>query len=159
VPTDTLSSERIGTMLAEAVVRTATVPDNTLLKLAAEYHVQQLALEVVCLEMFLVDFLVSEVVGANDSKLRAPVLEAFYGYLRDASDDWKGLREAIDPRFAAYAEAMNAPHPQYGRGYPLGRAFAQVVGRPNDLAVIGFAAQHYINFMEAVVPIIRQATR
>lgn len=50
-----------------------------------------------------------------------------------------------------YQHLLSQPHPEYGRGYGVGRVFARLCGASHDVPVIGLRATA---FVEQLAPIL-----
>jgi hypothetical protein len=150
--------EQLGVDLARKVVASAdsTPPAVTELARVVNADVNALLVELAYLEIFIVDFLVTEVLGPSTPQRRW-VLNAFYGRLQQHSANWAGVLEDIHPRFAAYAHAANHPHPQYGRGYSFGKVFAMACGKSNDIALVGAGMDRFDRALKTLLPFIRSA--
>jgi hypothetical protein len=55
----------------------------------------------------------------------------------------------------AYQDALNNPHPEFGRGYGIGRAFARFCGATHDLPVIELGARAYVEQLPPILTLLR----
>jgi len=70
-------------------------------------------------------------------------------------DSWRARPADLDARTPAYEEALNHPHPDYGRGYGVGRTFARLCGATHDLPVIEFGARAYVEQLPPILTLLR----
>ena len=82
------------------------------------------------------------------------VLGSYYRALW-TGDSWRARPADLDARTPAYEDALNHPHPDYGRGYGVGRTFARLCGATHDLPVIEFGARAYVEQLPPILTLLR----
>ena len=82
------------------------------------------------------------------------VLGSYYRALW-SGDAWRARPADLDARTPAYEHALNHPHPDYGRGYGMGRTFARLCGATHDLPVIELGARAYVEQLPPILTLLR----
>jgi hypothetical protein len=149
-----VSAEIFGAELARSVIeQTRQVGDGV------QALVQRLSLDAsrVVRELgYLSVFTMRFCIGATleDDATRARVLEAFYAALW-TDRAWGPHVSGLERRAPDYEHAFNNPHPDYGRGYPIGRAFARWCHARDDVAVIELGARVYVEQLPRILGLLR----
>lgn len=92
------------------------------------------------LQVFLMEFVTQ--MTLRDVPTRKAVLDAFYDRLRERKGA-EGVREQLAVRFDDYLAAVKNPHPELGRGWSIGKAFAKLCKAEDDAAVIMVGSRFY----------------
>ena len=90
------------------------------------------------LQVFLIDFMTQ--MTLNDVPTRKAVLGAFYERLRENTD---AVDAHLASRFDDYLVAANSPHPELGRGWSIGKAFAKLCKAEDHALVIHVGARFH----------------
>jgi hypothetical protein len=113
------------------------------------------ALEIGYLSVFTIRFCVGVVI--DDAPARGRVLDAFDAALW-ADRSWGGHASGLGRRAPEYEDAFDNPHPDFGRGYRIGRVFARRCHARDDVAVIELGARAYVEQLPGLLGLLR-ATR
>jgi hypothetical protein len=149
-----VSAELFGAELARSVVERTSEPGEGVQSLAARLSLSpsRVTRELGYLSVFTMRFCVTAVL--EDDTARARVLGAFYAALW-ADGSWGPHASGLTRREADYEDAFNNPHPDYGRGYRLGRVFARWCRAREDVAVIELGARAYVQQLPRVLHVLR----
>jgi hypothetical protein len=148
-----ITAEALGAQLAQSVKARAAMPGAGVTGFAATMAIdpERLRDELAYLSIVTMHFCVSAGLAPD---VAPRVLAAYYRELwtRDA---WRARSAELDARTPAYETALNYPHPDYGRGYGMGRAFARLCGATHDLPVIEFGARAYVEQLPPILTLLR----
>jgi hypothetical protein len=152
-----VSAEVFGAELARSVIERTSRPGDGVHGLSERLSLDpaRVGRELGYLSVFTMRFCI----GATfeDDAARARVLEAFYAALW-ADPAWGPHASGLGRRAAEYEDAFNNPHPDYGRGYRIGRVFARRCRARDDVAVIELGARAYVEQLPSILGLLR-ATR
>ena len=113
-----------------ALLQFIPVPNISLPEKLTSTQRQQMDKEIVYLNIFIVDFAVSQALG--DTPARNNALDIFYSKIL-SSEKW--ILEEIKYRYDKYDEAVRTPHHD-GPPWTVGKAFSELCGYEMDLDVI-----------------------
>jgi hypothetical protein len=148
-----VTADALGAELAHSVKARAALPGAGVTGFAATMAIdpERLQDELAYLSIVTMHFCVSAGLAPD---VTPRVLGSYYRTLW-AGDSWRARPADLDARTPAYEDALNHPHPDYGRGYGMGRAFARLCGATHDLPVIEFGARAYVEQLPPILTLLR----
>ena len=156
-PSPSITADGLGEELAGSVrTRAQTSPEGLAeFVKAMNFETDRVRTELAYLSIVTMHFCISA--GLPDREQHARVLGAFYRELW-AGLPWQANERGLKTRTAHYETALNNPHPDLGRGYGMGRAFARLCGASHDVAVIEFGALAYVEQLPPILGLLRGVT-
>lgn len=147
------TAEALGTELARSIKQRSEAVAAGVAEFASGMAIDlaRVQTELAYLSVIVMHFCVGTVLDAHVS---GRVAAAFHRELWHGSP-WRGTPGAFDLRTPAYQEALNHPHPEFGRGYGIGRAFARFCGATHDVPVIEFGARAYVEQLPPILTLLR----
>lgn len=148
---------QLGAELARAVATRAatTVGDVQRFARAMSLDEARAREELAYLSVMTTEFCVAAAVV--DDGAQARVLDGFARALLSAPP--AGLTaEGLQARACEYRDALAHPHPDYGRAWTVGRAFARRCGSSHELAVIEFGAQAYMAQLPPMLGLLKSVS-
>ena len=148
-----ITAEALGAELAQSVKARAAISGAGVTGFATTMAIdpERLQDELAYLSIVTMHFCV----GAALASEAAPrVLASYYRELwtRDA---WRANQADLEARTLVYQDALNHPHPDYGRGYGMGRTFARLCGATHDVPVIELGARAYVEQLPPILTLLR----
>jgi hypothetical protein len=151
-----IQAEVLGAELARSVVRRFGPAGEGVTALASAMRLESERVqdELAYLSIVTLHFCIG--VAMENSSSRARVTAAFYQTLW--SDPWRATADGLEVRVREYERALNSPHPQYGRAYGMGRAFARMCAASHEVPVIEFGARAYLDQLTPILDLLRGVT-
>jgi hypothetical protein len=148
-----ITAEALGAELARSVKSRADMTSAGLAEFVVAMAIDpaRLQAELAYLSIVVMHFCVG---AALEGDVVSRVLAAFYRELWTRGV-WTGTPGELATRTPAYEDALNHPHPEFGRGYGIGRAFARFCGATHDVAVIEFGARAYVEQLPPILTLLR----
>jgi hypothetical protein len=153
-PSAPVPAEVFGAELARSVIEQARQVGDGVQALSHRLSLDssRVVRELGYLSLFTMRFCIGA--ALDDDAARARVLEAFYATLwTDRS--WGPHVSGFERRALDYEHAFNNPHPDFGRGYGIGRAFARWCHARDDVAVIELGARAYVEQLPRILGVLR----
>ena len=149
-----IPAELFGAELARSVIERTRQPGEGVQALASRLSLDpsRVTRELGYLSVFTMRFCITAVFEHDPAVPR--VLAAFYAALWD-DDSWGPHASGMMRRVVDYEEAFNHPHPDYGRGYRIGRVFARWCHAREDVPVIELGARAYVEQLPRVLDLLR----
>jgi hypothetical protein len=148
-----IAAEALGAQLAQSVKARAAEPGAGVTGFATTMAIDpgRLQDELAYLSIVTMHFCVS---AALPPDVTPRVMASYYRELwtREA---WRASRPELEARTLAYEDALNRPHPEFGRGYGVGRTFARLCGATHDLPVIELGARAYVEQLPPILTLLR----
>jgi hypothetical protein len=151
-----IAAELFGETLARSVVHRTTEPGEGVRVLAARLSLDpsRVTRELGYLGVFTMRFCITTVL--KDDPALGRVLDAFYPALW-VDRSWGPHASGLTRRVADYEDAFSTPHPDYGRGYRIGRVFARWCHAREDVALMELGARAYVEQLPRVLDVLRSA--
>jgi hypothetical protein len=149
----TITADLLGAQLAQSVKTRAGQPPAGVAEFAASMAIdpERLQTELVYLAIVTMHFCIGATMTGDAS---ARLLGAYYRGLWGGAQ-WRADAASLDARTPAYQDALNNPHPDFGRGYGIGRTFARLCGATHDVPVIEFGARAYVEQLPPILTLLR----
>jgi hypothetical protein len=148
-----IDATALGAELARSVMGRFGEPGERTTGFAAAMAlpVDRLQDELAYLTVVTMHFCIGAAIG--DASARARVAAAFHGTLW-SSAPWRATEDGLQARVLDYETAFNNPHPQMGRAYGVGRAFARWCGAAHDVPVIEYGARAYMEQLQPILELL-----
>lgn len=152
-----VGAEALGAELARSVIGRFGQPGEGVSSFASSLSLEteRVQDELAYLSIVTMQFCIGAVV--EDPDLKARVTAAFYRTLW-SDPPWRATVEGLTSRVLEYERALNNPHPQFGRPYGIGRAFARLCGAAHDVPVIELGARGYLDQLTPILGLLRSVT-
>jgi hypothetical protein len=152
-----IDADALGAELARSVIARFGAPGEGITAFAAamSLEAERVQDELAYLSIVTMHFCIG--VAIDDPSARARVAAAFHGTLWSAPS-WRATADGLQSRILEYETALNRPHPQLGRAYGVGRAFARRCGAAHDVPVIEFGARGYVDQLTPILGLLRGVT-
>jgi hypothetical protein len=143
----------LGAALARSVLGRSGYLTPGLVDFATRMNVprDRLQAELAHVSIITMHFCIGVVFGAGAD---AAIVDGFYRTLW-AAPPWCATERGWRSRVREYQHLLSQPHPEHGRAYGVGRAFARLCGASHDVAVIELGATAFVEQLAPILGLLR----